>query len=100
MKQIIFGYYIPFVCQTMVFVLSKPVNGAIGRISGTDPLLNHPARRLLNGTLKADAACQLEARKMGLHGTYVAVLSSYQRSVNNLLYDYQRQMPVINAQVS
>lgn len=47
----------------------------------------------------ADVACQLEAREVGLHGSYVALLSTKQRTLKDIVSQQQQHLPVVNTKV-
>lgn len=90
---------LPF--QILVFALNKPLDGAVRdtRLHGLSPSYRPPLYPL-NDTLLADVACQLEARRVGLHGNYVALLSTRQRALRDVVSQHQHHLPVVNMKVS
>ena len=90
---------LPF--QILVFALNKPLDGAVRdtRLHALSPSYRPPLYPL-NDTLLADVACQLEARRVGLHGSYVALLSTRQRALRDVVSQHQHHLPVVNMRVS
>ncbi|CAI8052404.1 Collagen alpha-1(XVIII) chain [Geodia barretti] len=86
-------------CQPLsllMFALSEPLSGSA--VSAQYPTLpsSLPPSPHLNTTLRADLACQLDARRLGLHGTYIAMLSASQRSLVNIIPSHYTSLPVVN----
>ena len=59
-----------------------------------------PPSPYLNTTLQTDLACQIDARRIGLHGTYIAMLSAHRRSLYNIIPGHYTNLPVVNIKVS
>lgn len=85
--------------QLLVFALSHPLSG--NAISSHFPHLttNHQGPSYINTTLRADHACQIDARRMGYHSSYVAMLSAKMRSLRNLVPQHYHHLPVVNVKV-
>ena len=86
--------------QILVFALSEPLTGAVrGTALHGYSLSYRPPQHPLNDTLQADIACQLEARRAGLYGSYVALLSTKQRTLKDVVSQHQHHLPVVNIKV-
>ena len=85
--------------QLLLFALNEPLSGSAMNANYPTLPSSLPPAPHLNTTLRADLACQLDARRLGLHGTYIAVLSAPQRSLYNIIPAHYTSLPVVNIKV-
>lgn len=89
-------------CQPLtilLFAMSNPKLSLLDDYHRRNKQLHyrHPASQLINETLETDLACQKEALKEGLRGTFVSLLSTSKRSINQLLQQQQHDsLPFVN----
>ena len=92
--------------QIILFVLNETLNGTLSsahRKHHKPPHLyghNPPSLHALNTSLPADTACQLQAARTGLHGSYIALLSTKNRQLRYLISEEYQHLPVVNIKVS
>ena len=70
----------------------------------SEPLRNpahHPAKSYVSSVHQLDLACQADAMAGGRRGTYVAMVTTNQRSLAEIMpFQLSRDLPVVNTRVS
>ena len=85
--------------QLLLFALSEPLSGSAVNTNFPPLPSSLPPSPHLNTTVRADLACQVDARRVGLHGRYVAMLSAHRRTLYNVVPSHYTSLPVVNTKV-